>query len=116
LLWAFLARLGLVDDDPVDEPETATSREPQCPNEVARAWYDMVCCLGLDCEQSKTPDECAAAAIDAGHDPTVVRTITDAFQCVRYGDQPVTDELAAQVRAAADAVRERQQRHHGQDS
>lgn len=115
LLAALLARLGF-GDDVEEQGEPVSTPDPVCPNEVARAWYDMVCCLGLDCEQSKTPDECASVAIEAGHDPTVVRTITDAFQSVRYGNRPVTDDLVAQVHAAVESIRERhQQRHQGQE-
>lgn len=111
LFGALLARLGL-GDDTEETPEDSTPSEPDCSNEVTRAWYDMVCCLGLDCEQSKTPDECAAAAVEAGHDPAVVRAITEAFQCVRYGDHPVTDDLVAQARAAAERIREQHQNQH----
>jgi hypothetical protein len=112
LLGALLARLGFGDDDTGETLEETTRSEPDCSNEVTRAWYDMVCCLGLDCEQSKTPDECAAAAVEAGHDPAVVRAITEAFQCVRYGDHPVTDDLVAQARAAAERIREQHQHQH----
>ncbi|EJN57165.1 DUF4129 domain-containing protein [Halogranum rubrum] len=112
LLAALLDRFGL-GEQTTDEPLDRSATPPTCSNEVARAWYEMVCCLGLDCEQSKTPDECAAAAVDAGHDPAVVAVVTEAFQRVRYGDQPVTDELVAQVRAAVERIHETQQRRHG---
>jgi hypothetical protein len=116
LFDALLARLGLVDTDEGAATEPDASTRPECSNEVARAWYDMVCCLGLDGESTKTPDECAARAVDAGYDPDAVRAVTEAFQSVRYGGYPVTEDLAAQTRAAIERIRERYQRQHGQES
>lgn len=103
-----LARLGLATVEETDVDVTPETPPPECPDEVSRAWYEMVCCLGLEADCSKTPGECAQAAIDAGHDPEVVRLLTDAYQCVRYGGQPVTDELVAQTRAAVERVHERE--------
>lgn len=104
---SLLARLGLTGKE--DDDRHAETTPPECPDEVTRAWYEMVCCLGLERERTKTPDECAKAAVDAGHDPTVVRAITDAFQRVRYGNHPVTEDLVAQARAAVERIHERQQ-------
>lgn len=116
LFDALLARLGLVgtDEGTVTEPDAST--RPECSNEVARAWYEMVCCLGLDGESAKTPDECAARAVDAGYDPDAVRAVTEAFQSVRYGGYPVTEDLVARTRAAVERIQERHQRQHGQES
>ncbi|SEP30623.1 protein of unknown function [Halogranum amylolyticum] len=119
LFETLLARLGLAGtgEETETDADLDASTRSECSNEVARAWYEMVCCLGLDGERSKTPDECAARAVDAGYDPEAVRTVTEAFQSVRYGGHPVTEDLVAQARAAAEHIRERhQQRQRGQES
>lgn len=107
LLALLFARLGLVSTEIPDAEPTAVTTPPDCPDEVSKAWYEMVCCLGLEGDCSKTPGECAQAAIDAGHDPAVVQLLTDAYQCVRYGGEPVTDELVTQARTAVEQVHQR---------
>lgn len=72
--------------------------------EVARAWAEMVSRLDVERPRSKTAAECAAAAIEAGMDPEAVRTITRAFEAVRYGDGEATDERVRRVRQALRAL------------
>lgn len=67
-------------------------------NEVHRAWVSMVDRLDIDRPQTRTPSECASAAVEADMDPTAVRTLTDVFEEVRYGEKPVTDERRQRAR------------------
>lgn len=60
-------------------------------NEVYRAWQEMTHPLDIDNPAASTPREFAAAAVDAGLDPADVETLTDLFERVRYGDEPLSD-------------------------
>lgn len=66
-------------------------------NEVYRAWREMTRVLDVSRPASSTPQEFAAAAIDAGLDPADVETLTDLFERVRYGDERVTGDRAETV-------------------
>ncbi|MFB6171112.1 MAG: DUF4129 domain-containing protein [Haloarculaceae archaeon] len=68
------------------------------PTEVHRAWLAMVDRLDLDRPWTRTPDECAAAALEADMDPGAVRTLTDVFEEVRYGGAPVTEDRRRRAR------------------
>lgn len=87
---------------PGEETATRASRdvtyvaEPE--DEVSAAWYEMVATLGLDQELSKTPRECERAARESGADPSLVRTLTELYEQVRYADEPVTEERSRQAR------------------
>lgn len=84
-------------NDPSDE--TGAEFEPAPPsNEVLRAWYAMITSLDLGARREKTPRQYTAEAIDRGADPDAVTTLTDAFEEVRYGDRPTTDERIARAR------------------
>jgi len=61
-------------------------------NEVYRAYQEMTRPLAVDQPASTTPREFAAAAIDAGLDPDDVETLTDLFERVRYGAEPLSEE------------------------
>lgn len=90
-----LARLS-GDDQPDDvgsapeAPAEWAAREPA--NAVDRAWAAMVRRLDPDRPATMTPEECARAAVEAGFDADAVRTLTETFEEVRYGDRPVTDD------------------------
>lgn len=71
-------------------------------NEVYRAWREMTGALAVDNPRSTTPAEFAAAAVDAGMAREDVTTLTEAFEAVRYGDEPATAE---REREAVDALR-----------
>ena len=75
---------------------TWPSEQPS--NEVHRAWLKMVDRLDIDEPQTRTPSECASAAVDANMDPTAVQTLTNVFEEVRYGEKPVTDERRQRAR------------------
>lgn len=70
--------------------------EPQ--HEVDRAWLRLVKELNLDAVQNHTPKEVAALAKAAGLTPGAVDTLTRAFEEVRYGGKPVTEERRRMVR------------------
>lgn len=61
-------------------------------NDVYRAWREMTEPLSVDRPDSSTPGEFAAAARDAGLDPSHVDELRTMFEDVRYGDRPVTDD------------------------
>ena len=67
-------------------------------NDVEHAWVTMVRSAGLSRPWTKTPGECAEAAVSSGMDPEGVRAITDAFQAVRYGGEPPTDRHERRAR------------------
>ncbi|NUC71844.1 DUF4129 domain-containing protein [Haloterrigena sp. SYSU A558-1] len=61
-------------------------------NDVYRAWREMTEPLSVDRPDSSTPGEFAAAARDAGLDPSHVDELRTMFEDVRYGDRSVTDD------------------------
>lgn len=77
--------------------------ETETSNEVSRAWFRMVRSVDIDRPRSKTPTECATIAVAAGMEPVAVRRLTRAFEEVRYGGAPMTDERR---RLARNALRE----------
>ncbi len=73
-------------------------------NAVDRAWLWMVRRADPERPATKTPAECARSAREAGIDPSVVETVTDAFERVHYGGVPVEHE-ADRVRAVLEQIR-----------
>ncbi len=71
-------------------------------NEVYRAWREMTGHLDVANPQSSTPNEFAAAAVDAGMAREDVEALTELFEAVRYGGAAVTEE---REQAALDALR-----------
>lgn len=67
-------------------------------DEVHRAWLSMVRQLDVPRPGSRTPLECARAAVEAGMDPDAVETLTRTFEEVRYGDRPVTEDRRERAR------------------
>ncbi|WP_390215270.1 DUF4129 domain-containing protein [Halobaculum halobium] len=82
-------------------------------NEVYRAWREMTGALAVDNPRSTTPAEFAVAAVDAGMDRDDVDTLTDLFEAVRYGAEPVTPE---REREAVDALRRIEETYADGDS
>lgn len=97
-----LVRGALPKDESADDADGPGEEWPAAepPNEVSRAWAEMIRRLDIESPRSKTATECATAAVEAGMDPEAVRTITRAFEAVRYGDGRVTDERVRRVRRA----------------
>ncbi|QZY00424.1 DUF4129 domain-containing protein [Halobaculum rubrum] len=81
-------------------------------NEVYRAWREMTGALAVDNPRSTTPAEFAAAAVDAGMAREDVTTLTEAFEAVRYGDEPATAE---REREAVAALRRIEEAYAGED-
>jgi len=75
-------------------------------NEVYRAWREMTGALAVDNPRSTTPAEFAAAAVDAGMAREDVTTLTEAFEAVRYGDEPATAEREREAVAALRRIEE----------
>lgn len=102
-------RAGLGDDGAVRATGDAAREWPggAPDDEVTRAWLAMVRRLDVPRPQSRTPLECARAAVDAGMDPDAVETLTQAFVEVRYGDRPVTEERRERAREGLRRLDER---------
>lgn len=100
-LLALVLAVGgwLADRAPTDaESRAATWPSEQPANEVHRAWLAMVRRANPDRPWSRTPSECARAAVETGVDSETVETLTTLFEEVRYGDEPVTDERRERAR------------------
>jgi hypothetical protein len=98
-----LSRLG--DDGDDDRPGAELRAAPT--NDVARAWHEMVATLGVERPETKTPRQCARAAVEAGGDRDAVEGLTGLFEEVRYGDAEVTDERRQRARDGLERVRSR---------
>jgi hypothetical protein len=117
VLLLFVASGG--DDDEVDvpaepepDPDVAAvgraagaaadriERDADVDNEVYRAWFEMTDHLDLSNPRASTPAEFAAAAVDAGMAREDVTELTDLFEEVRYGGEPVTEERESRAVAA----------------
>jgi len=100
LLALLAAAYGSVAPESLDvgraEPEPWDDLDPE--NEVEHAWVTMVRALGIARPWTKTPGECAQAAVAAGMDREAVEAITRAYEAVRYGDEPVTERHVRQAR------------------
>jgi hypothetical protein len=70
---------------------------PADANVVVRAWDDLVRQVGVADPHTLTTGECSAAARRRGYDAEAVETLRRAFDAVRYGDRPVTDERRHRV-------------------
>lgn len=119
LLFALFALLGLVGGgyryadrlmaavgtlreggrEPGTERGHAATPVPE--NGVQRAWIELVERSGVDDPWTKTPQECARAAVAAGADPDAVRRLRRTFEGVTYGRAVATDE---RVRTADEAL------------
>lgn len=89
LLLAPVAAFGAGRQDSAADQQSDPWGASAPADEVDRAWYAMVRRLDVDQPWTKTPDECRAAAVDAGLDPDAVGTLTRVFREKRYaGDGP----------------------------
>lgn len=98
-----LAALFGGDGAPADASGVEAGR-PDPQNDVAAAWYQMVARVGVERPETKTPRQCATAAVEAGADRSAVERLTRTFEEVRYGGAPVTDRRRRETRAALDAL------------
>lgn len=99
-LLALALAIAAVFGDRTESRDGESTRWPSEPpaNDVHRAWLSMVNRLDVDQPQTRTPSECASAAVEADMDPTAVQTLTDVFEEVRYGEKPVTEERRERAR------------------
>lgn len=99
-LLALVLAVAAAVGDRTDGRSRTDTRWPSEPpsNDVHRAWLSMVDRLDIDEPQTRSPSECASAAVDANMDPTAVQTLTNVFEEVRYGEKPVTDERRQRAR------------------
>ena len=103
-LDAVLDRFGL-GGGIANGPPTGDGSVPAPSNDVERAWYEMVRRLDLADDRATTPRQVADAAVGAGVDPAVVAQVTDAFEEVRYGGAPVTEERRDRARRGIEQFR-----------
>lgn len=75
-------------------------------NDVARAWHELATLAGVEEVRTTTPRQCAAAAVEAGADPTAVERLTKTFEEVQYGDRAVTDERRERAREGLERARD----------
>lgn len=90
-LFALFARPDPPDPDGPTPSDEAGLLEGSPTHPVERAWLGMVQHLDLDRPGTMTTSECARAAVDAGLDREAVQTLTETYEEVRYGNQPVTE-------------------------
>ncbi|WP_256684582.1 DUF4129 domain-containing protein [Halococcus qingdaonensis] len=91
-----VAELGRAAGNAADRIADDTSTD----NEIYRAWREMIEQLNMGNPRSRTPEEFARAATDAGMARENVTELTDVFRAVRYGGTDATDEREARAVAA----------------
>lgn len=90
------AELGRAAGNAADRIADDTSTD----NEIYRAWREMIEQLNMGNPRSRTPEEFARAATDAGMARENVTELTDVFRAVRYGGTDATEEREARAVAA----------------
>lgn len=93
-----------VDDESGDAgptPSVGPTYESQV-NAVARAWRRL--CERAGASETETPREVAARSRKSRLPTGPVRTITERFRAVRYGDHGPTEDQAADAIAAAESL------------
>lgn len=73
-------------------------------NAVYRAWRDLVDDIDDADRRTDTPSEVAQRAVESGFDQQAVRTLTEAFEEVRYGQCPPTSDREARAQSALDSL------------
>ena len=103
--------LRRLDDSTSDAPTHEASNERQeslqsvePSNAVFRAWLAMVRHVAADPSRSRTPTEWSSLAVDAGLDSDAVRSLTESFRQVRYGDAQATGERERRVQEDLDRL------------
>ncbi|WP_123537368.1 DUF4129 domain-containing protein [Halosimplex salinum] len=94
-------------DDAETGPEPTVEPDYDSPGEnaVARAWQRLRGRVDAD-DETATPGEVAARALDRRLPDEPVSTLTDEFRAVRYGDEPATDERVSNATDAAATLSE----------
>ncbi|WP_267642388.1 DUF4129 domain-containing protein [Haloarchaeobius amylolyticus] len=96
LLRDRLERWGVIDPGTEESSDPPPAPAPR--NQVSEAWYEFVEALGLGDVRSRAPRECAAVARAQGVDEETVDAITEPFEAVRYGQEPVTEARRERAR------------------
>ena len=93
--------------EPPEAPEPVPRRTGRPPNnEVERRWLAMVERACPSVEPHQTPRERLALAIEAGADPEAATELTELYEAVRYGGQPVTRHRIETATALAERASE----------
>lgn len=93
-----LALVALLMGDTEEEEEHEYPQRDRRPldfapeNDVDAAWVRLVSAIGERASTARTTREYERAAVESGFDADAVSQVTRAFEEVRYGGQPVTDE------------------------
>ncbi|WP_415380611.1 DUF4129 domain-containing protein [Halosimplex sp. TS25] len=87
--------------------------EGDASNAVYAAWEEMTTALQVPDPATSTPGEFADTAVAAGMDEGRVDDLTDLFERVRYGDEPVTE---AHERQASETLRAIEDHYDGVDA
>ena len=92
------------DDGPPDAPTPTVDPVYDAPADdaVTRAWRTLRERAGVD--ESATPGETAAVALDRGYADDAVESVTRGFESVRYARQPPTDEQERRARELSDRL------------
>ncbi|WP_436926598.1 DUF4129 domain-containing protein [Halosimplex amylolyticum] len=111
------------ESDPDDSPAVAEAagraadriddHEGDASNAVYAAWEEMTTALQVPDPATSTPGEFADTAVAAGMDEARVDDLTDLFERVRYGHEPVTE---AHERQAAETLRAIEADYDGVDA
>ena len=74
-------------------------------NEVYGSWNGMINRAGVEDIQTKTPNEIAESAKEAGLDPDAVEELTDVFEEVRYRDAEPTAKQERRAKEAFERIK-----------
>lgn len=88
-----------------DEGEERTVLDTDTENEVYASWNGMINRAGVRNIQTKTPNEIAESAKEAGLDPSAVDKLTDVFEEVRYRDAEPTAEQERRAKEAFERIK-----------
>lgn len=92
--------------EPVEETDepTVTIEDVPKSNAIYRAWREMATRAVEASDRTATSSEIARLSVREGFDSEAVRTLTDLFEEVRYGDRPVTAERERKAEAALQSL------------
>lgn len=73
-------------------------------NPVYEAWREMATSVDLSGLETLTTAEVASRAVEQGFDRAAVRRLTAAFEEVRYGERPATEDRVSRARSALERL------------
>jgi hypothetical protein len=106
----FVARKVKQKDWSRDEPDGENGQDrvvldTDSENEVYRSWSGMIERAGVEDIRTKTPNEIAKSAKEAGLDSEAVDELTDVFEEVRYGDAEPTAKQERRAKEAFERIK-----------